>query len=68
MLFVAEHIFITIEILRVDGGQNRRNSQGKDLGGFKGYLEGIGGNPSLIEIQGKNIEKPKNIWEKPKKN
>ena len=34
-------------------GQIRGNSQGKDLGGFGGYLEGIFGNPSLTKIQGK---------------
>ena len=45
-----------------NGGQNRGNSQGKDLGRFKGYLEGIFGNSSLTTIQGttkKNIRKTK---------
>ena len=39
------------------GGQIRENRQGKDLGGVKGYLEGIFANPSLTQIQGKTKKK-----------
>ena len=34
--------------------QNKENRQGKDLGGVKGYLKGIFGNPSLTKIPRKN--------------
>ena len=53
------------------GGQNRENRQGKDLGGVQGYLEGIFGNPSLTQIQGKtnkNLRKTKKNLRKNKKN
>ena len=36
-------------------GQNTGNAVGKDVGGFKGYLEGIFENPALTQIIGKNI-------------
>ena len=32
-------------------GQIRENRQGKDFGGFKGYVEDIWGNRSLAKIQ-----------------
>ena len=42
------------------GGRHRENPQGKDLGGFDAYLEGAGGNPSLVKIQGKFRKTNKN--------
>ena len=38
-------------------GRHRGNPQGKDFGGFKGYLEGIWGNPSLVKSLGKTNDK-----------
>ena len=35
---------------------DRENSQGKDLGGFQGYLKGIWGNPSLVKNERKTKE------------
>ena len=46
-------------------GPNRENSQGKDLGGFKEYLEGIWMNPSLVKKQCKHLRKK--TKEKPRK-
>ena len=42
------------ELFRSSPGENR---QGKDLGGFEGYLEGMFGNPSLAKIE----EKPRKV-------
>jgi len=47
-----------------NGGPNRENSQGKDLGGFKEYLEGIWGNPTLVK---KTMEKHAKSTSKPTK-
>ena len=42
--------FIIVNFCR---DQIRENQQGKDLNGFKRYLEGMFGNPSLANIEGK---------------
>ena len=39
------------------GGRHRENRQGKDFGGFDGYLEGMFGNPSIVKIQCKTAKK-----------
>ena len=49
-------------------GQNIGNSQGKDFGGFKGYLEAVFGDPSLTTIRGKKWKKLKTNQGKHKAN
>ena len=41
-------------------GQNRGNYQENDVSGFKGYLEGMFGNHSLIQFQGKTLNNLRN--------
>jgi len=42
---------------KISRGRHRENLQGKDIGGFKVYLEGIAGHPSLVNNLGKTSEK-----------
>ena len=43
------------------GVKTEKNRKGRILGRFKGYLEGIFGDPSLTKIQGKTIQITENI-------
>ena len=56
-VFVLFHKNLFCHIVEVSWGPTHRNPQGKDLGGLKGYLEGIWGNPSLVNIQRKSEDK-----------
>ena len=49
------------------GGQIRENSQGKDLGGFGGYLGGIWENPSLAKKTNEKTMKNQQKTRKSKK-